>query len=82
MPSPRNDILINIDEKTRNAALRFYNWKLIVGKFGSVHFPMKILAELRPTHTETDNESIVGLYAYREGRALNLALKIIDIQSG
>lgn len=43
---------------------------------------MKILAELRPTHTETDNESIVGLYAYREGRALNLALKIIDIQSG
>lgn len=33
LPSPRNDILINIDEKTRNAALRFYNWKLIVGKF-------------------------------------------------
>ncbi|XP_050297699.1 arylsulfatase B-like [Anthonomus grandis grandis] len=31
LPSPRNDILINIDEKTRNAALRFYNWKLIVG---------------------------------------------------
>lgn len=33
MPSARNDVLINIDEKTRNAALRFYNWKLIVGKF-------------------------------------------------
>ncbi|KAJ8979202.1 hypothetical protein NQ317_016837, partial [Molorchus minor] len=31
LPSPRNDILINIDEQTRNAALRFYNWKLIVG---------------------------------------------------
>lgn len=31
LPSPRNDILLNIDEKTRNAALRFYNWKLIVG---------------------------------------------------
>ncbi|XP_060530933.1 arylsulfatase B-like [Cylas formicarius] len=31
LPSPRNDILINIDEKTRNAGLRFYNWKLIVG---------------------------------------------------
>ncbi|XP_017769891.1 PREDICTED: arylsulfatase B-like [Nicrophorus vespilloides] len=31
LPSPRNDILINIDEITRNAALRFYNWKLIVG---------------------------------------------------
>lgn len=32
LPSPRNDILLNIDEETRNAALRFYNWKLIVGK--------------------------------------------------
>lgn len=31
--SPRNDILINIDEKTRNAGLRFSNWKLIVGKY-------------------------------------------------
>lgn len=31
--SPRNDILINIDEKTRNAALRFSNWKLIVGTY-------------------------------------------------
>nr|UNO37562.1 sulf2 [Psylliodes hospes] len=31
LPSPRNDILLNIDEKTRNAALRFYNWKLIIG---------------------------------------------------
>ncbi|XP_023025565.2 arylsulfatase B [Leptinotarsa decemlineata] len=31
LPSARNDILINLDEKTRNAALRFYNWKLIVG---------------------------------------------------
>nr|CAH7737317.1 unnamed protein product [Callosobruchus chinensis] len=31
LPSPRNDILLNINEKTRNAALRFYNWKLIVG---------------------------------------------------
>ena len=31
-PSPRNDILLNIDEKTRNAALRFSYWKLIVGK--------------------------------------------------
>ncbi|KAJ8909740.1 hypothetical protein NQ315_013544, partial [Exocentrus adspersus] len=31
LPSPRNDILLNIDERTRHAALRFYNWKLIVG---------------------------------------------------
>ncbi|KAG5865681.1 hypothetical protein JTB14_030945 [Gonioctena quinquepunctata] len=31
LPSARNDILINLDERTRNAALRFYNWKLIVG---------------------------------------------------
>ncbi|XP_066257279.1 arylsulfatase B-like [Euwallacea similis] len=31
LPSARNDILLNIDEKTRNAGLRFYNWKLIVG---------------------------------------------------
>ncbi|CAG9822418.1 unnamed protein product [Phaedon cochleariae] len=31
LPSARNDIVINLDEKTRNAALRFYNWKLIVG---------------------------------------------------
>ncbi|XP_018331767.1 arylsulfatase B [Agrilus planipennis] len=30
-PSPRNEILLNIDEVTRCAALRFYNWKLIVG---------------------------------------------------
>lgn len=32
LPSARNDVLLNIDENTRNAALRFYNWKLIVGK--------------------------------------------------
>lgn len=32
LPSPRNDILLNIDEESRNAALRFYNWKLVVGK--------------------------------------------------
>lgn len=31
LPSARNDVLLNIDESTRNAALRFYNWKLIVG---------------------------------------------------
>lgn len=33
LPSPRADILINIDEKDRNAALRFNNWKLIFGKY-------------------------------------------------
>lgn len=33
LPSPRNDILINMDERTRYAALRFYNWKLIVGEW-------------------------------------------------
>ncbi|XP_066154455.1 arylsulfatase B-like [Euwallacea fornicatus] len=31
LPSARNDILLNIDEKTRSAGLRLYNWKLIVG---------------------------------------------------
>lgn len=31
LPSPRTDILIDIDEKTRNAALRLSNWKIIVG---------------------------------------------------
>ncbi|KAK9875600.1 hypothetical protein WA026_009402 [Henosepilachna vigintioctopunctata] len=29
--SPRSDILLNIDEKTRIASLRLSNWKLIVG---------------------------------------------------
>jgi arylsulfatase B len=32
LPSARNDIPLNIDEKTRNAALRFSNWKLIIGR--------------------------------------------------
>lgn len=32
LPSPRTDILININEQSRNAALRFNNWKLLVGK--------------------------------------------------
>lgn len=31
LPSARSDVLLNIDEKTRNAALRLSNWKLIVG---------------------------------------------------
>lgn len=31
LPSPRNEILINMDERTRNAAFRYQNWKLIVG---------------------------------------------------
>lgn len=38
LPSPRDDILINIDEITRNAALRFNNWKLIVGTTSNGNF--------------------------------------------
>lgn len=40
LPSARSDILLNIDEKTRNAALRLSNWKLIVGKYNNyLYFP-------------------------------------------
>ncbi|KAL3266708.1 hypothetical protein HHI36_010869 [Cryptolaemus montrouzieri] len=38
LPSARNDILLNIDEKTRNAALRLSNWKLIVGSSNNGSF--------------------------------------------
>ena len=33
LASPRTEILHNIDEKGRTAALRFHNWKLVIGKF-------------------------------------------------
>ncbi|XP_049956680.1 arylsulfatase B-like [Schistocerca serialis cubense] len=29
--SRRDEVLINIDEKTRNAAIRLHNWKLVIG---------------------------------------------------
>lgn len=29
--SRRDEVLLNIDEKTRNAALRLHNWKLVIG---------------------------------------------------
>lgn len=39
--SPRNDILLNIDESTRNAGLRFSNWKLIVGEGAVYQFSVR-----------------------------------------
>jgi hypothetical protein len=33
LASPRTQILHNIDEKWRTAAVRFNNWKLVIGKF-------------------------------------------------
>ncbi|XP_076256834.1 arylsulfatase B-like [Rhynchophorus ferrugineus] len=66
LPSPRNDILLNIDEKTRNAGLRFYNWKLIVGTsqngsyndyFG--HIPMENIEEI-PYNSSAVYESPAG----------------------
>lgn len=44
LPSARNDVLLNIDESTRNAALRFYNWKLIVGRFFLLHSLLYVLS--------------------------------------
>lgn len=32
LPTARAEVLLNIDEKYRNAALRFNNWKIILGK--------------------------------------------------
>jgi len=33
LASQRSEILHNIDEKGRTAAIRFHNWKLVIGKF-------------------------------------------------
>jgi hypothetical protein len=32
LASPRREILHNIDEKGRTAAMRFHKWKLVIGK--------------------------------------------------
>lgn len=32
LPSRRSEVLINIDERSRTAALRQNNWKLVIGK--------------------------------------------------
>ena len=37
LESPRREILHNIDEKGRTAAIRHNNWKLVIGKFQLLH---------------------------------------------
>jgi hypothetical protein len=32
LPSPRTQLLHNIDERGRTAAIRLHNWKLVIGK--------------------------------------------------
>ncbi|RZC40775.1 arylsulfatase B-like, partial [Asbolus verrucosus] len=71
LPSARNDILLNIDEKTRNAALRFSYWKLIVGTSGNGTYngyfgaPLNENIDEQPYNTTAINDSPVGRIAKR-----------------
>ena len=38
LESPRREILHNIDEKGRTAAIRFHNWKLVIGKWQQLNY--------------------------------------------
>ncbi|EFA02301.1 arylsulfatase B [Tribolium castaneum] len=69
LPSARNDIPLNIDEKTRNAALRFSYWKLIVGTSGNGSYngyfgaPLNENIEEQQYNTSAINDSPVGRIA-------------------
>ncbi|XP_068907047.1 arylsulfatase B-like [Tenebrio molitor] len=69
LPSARNDIPLNIDEKTRNAALRFSNWKLIIGTSGNGSYngyfgvPLAENIEEQPYNTSAIDSSPVGRIA-------------------
>jgi len=38
LASPRREILHNIEEKGRTAAIRFHNWKLVIGTFQLLNY--------------------------------------------
>jgi hypothetical protein len=47
LESPRREILHNIDEKGRTAAIRFHNWKLVIGKFQFPHYLQVVYPSLK-----------------------------------